>query len=594
MSKDKKQDKGIQGNVFDLNIIKRLFQYLKPYKFRFVALVVITCLSSLLVIALPYLTGYSINQVILKKDYEELKLVFYVLLAVLAAQALLQFFSTYLAAWLGQSLIKDIRDRLYKHVLNLKLTYFDRTPIGQLVTRNVSDIETISEVFTQGLAALIAESLQVVVILVFMLALNWKLALISLAVFPLLIFSTYVFKEKMKDAFFEVRQAVSKLNTFVQEHVTGMGIVQAFNAEKREYEKFKTINQEHRKANVRTVKYFSIYFPIAEVISSIGMGLLVWFGGKGVVQGWANPGDLVAYIMFIQMFFRPIRMIADRFNTLQSGIVSMDRVFKLLDHDFAIPDHGNLEKESLQGKVVFRDVWFAYKDEDWVLKGIDFDVKEGQTVAFVGETGAGKSSIINLLTRLYEINKGEIIIDDKDIKEYKLTSFRQHIGVVLQDVFLFSDTIRGNVTLGKKSITDDAIWAAAEEMGITQFLKGLPNQLDFEVKERGGNLSVGQRQLISFLRAMVYDPDILILDEATSSIDTETEELIQRATDKLMEGRTSVVIAHRLSTIQKAEQIIVLDKGEVMEAGSHDELRAQKGMYYELLEKQHKNVLATR
>ena len=324
------------------------------------------------------------------------------------------------------------------------------------------------------------------------------------------------------------------------------------------------------------------------------MGLLVWFGGKGVVQGWANPGDLVAYIMFIQMFFRPIRMIADRFNTLQSGIVSMDRVFKLLDHDFAIPDHGNLEKESLQGKVVFRDVWFAYKDEDWVLKGIDFDVKEGQTVAFVGETGAGKSSIINLLTRLYEINKGEIIIDDKDIKEYKLTSFRQHIGVVLQDVFLFSDTIRGNVTLGKKSITDDAIWAAAEEMGITQFLKGLPNQLDFEVKERGGNLSVGQRQLISFLRAMVYDPDILILDEATSSIDTETEELIQRATDKLMEGRTSVVIAHRLSTIQKAEQIIVLDKGEVMEAGSHDELRAQKGMYYELLEKQHKNVLATR
>jgi ATP-binding cassette subfamily B protein len=422
---------------------------------------------------------------------------------------------------------------------------------------------------------------------------DWALTLVSLALFPLLILATYVFKEKIKFAFNEVRTAVSNLNTFVQEHITGMNIVQIFNSEKIEFEKFKEINKEHRRANIRSVMYYAVYFPVAEVIQAAGIGLIVWYGGGELVQGSIKFGTLIAFIMFNNMFFRPIRMIADRFNTLQMGIVSTNRILDLLDSEEHISDSGTHKPDDIKGNVTFDHVWFAYNDEDWVLKDINFKVNKGETIALVGATGAGKSSIINLLSRFYEINKGSISVDGATISEYDLTNLRRHISVVLQDVFLFSGSIQDNITLKNPAISKEKVKEAAQLVGALPFIERLPGGFDYNVMERGATLSVGQRQLISFVRAMVYEPKIIVLDEATSSVDTETEGLIQKAIQKLMQGRTSIVIAHRLSTIQNAHKILVLDKGQIVEEGTHETLLSKNGFYAHLHQMQYKEVAQT-
>jgi ATP-binding cassette subfamily B multidrug efflux pump len=591
MKAKKDEPKVVSGNIIDFQVLKRLSTYISPYKGRFYFLVFLTIGAAFLAPIRPIIVSDTIDNYISVGDYEGLVRMIIILVVLLFAQAIFQYLHTYFSGWIGQTIIHDLRTKLYKHLLNLQLRFYDRTPIGRLVTRNVSDIETLAEVFSQGLAALIGDVLQLAVILAAMFWVDWKLTLISLSTFPLLILATYVFKEKIKASFNAVRNAVANLNSFVQERITGMSIVQIFNSEKREYKKFKAINEEHRKANIRSVLYYSVYFPVAEIIQELGIGLVVWYGAKGIINDRVEFGDLVAFIMFIQMFFRPIRLIADRFNTLQMGIVSSSRIFKLLDRKDQIPDDGTYSPEKVEGQVAFKNVWFAYDDEDYVLKDISFKVEKGHSLAIVGATGAGKSSIINLLNRFYDINKGEICVDGHDIKSFDLQSLRENIGVVSQDVFLFSDTIENNITLGNHEISRQKIWEAADLVGARKFIEKLPGGLDYNVMERGATLSVGQRQMISFIRAMVYDPSIIVLDEATSSVDTETEELIQSAIEKLMKGRTSVVIAHRLSTIQNAGTIMVLDKGEIKEMGRHEELLAKNGFYTQLYQMQYKEVV---
>ena len=585
------QKEQVSGKIIDFKVLKRLYQYIKPYSLQFYALIFLTLALGVLTPIRPILVARAIDNHIAISDYRGLLNITIILIILLTASGIFQYLHTYLSGWLGQFIIKDIRLKLYEHLLKMQLKFFDKTPIGRLVTRNVSDIETLSEVFSMGLAALIADVLQLFFILIFMFAIDWKLTLVSLSTFPLLVISTYIFKEKIKQAFNEVRTAVSNLNSFVQEHITGMSIVQIFNSEDREYEKFKEINKEHRRANIKSVLYYSIYYPVSEVIQALGIGLIVWFGAKGLVQSNTSFGDLTAFIMFIQMFFRPIRQIADRYNTLQMGIVSSSRIFDLLDNNEQIPNDGTYSPPRLKGKVEFKDVWFAYNHEEYVLKDISFKVNEGDTIALVGATGAGKSSIINLLNRFYDINKGEISIDGISVRDYELQSLRNNIGVVLQDVFLFSDTIEANINLGNFEISRSKIFEAAELVGAKTFIDRLPGKLEYNVMERGATLSVGQRQLISFIRAMVHDPKILVLDEATSSVDSETEEMIQNAIKKMMTGRTSIVIAHRLSTIQNAKKILVLDQGRIVEGGSHSELLAKNGYYTQLYNMQYKEMV---
>ncbi|HCX20372.1 MAG TPA: antibiotic ABC transporter ATP-binding protein [Cytophagales bacterium] len=538
----------------------------------------------------PKLIQTAIDDHVAFNDYPGLVKIIIVLIVLLVLQAIVQYYHTFMSNWLGQFIIKDIRIKLFKHIQALRLKFFDNTPIGRLVTRNVSDIETLSEVFSTGVAGILADILQLMVILGFMFYESWELALVSLSLLPVLLFATYIFKEKVKVSFNEVRTAVSNLNSYVQEHITGMNIVQIFNAEKREYEKFKEINREHRQANIKAVFYYATYFPVAEIIQAAGIGLVIWYGAGGVIKEELTLGVLIAFIMYIQMFFRPIRMIADRFNTLQMGIVASNRILDLMDSEEHIPDNGNYTPEQINGDVKFENVWFAYNDEDWVLKDINFEVEQGQSLALVGATGAEKSSVINLLTRCYDINKGLIAVDGKSVKEYDLSNLRTHVAVVLQDVFLFSDTIYNNITLRNPDISREKVMEAAELVGAKTFIEKLPGGFDYNVMERGSTLSVGQRQLISFVRAMVYDPKIIVLDEATSSVDTETEELIQEAIQKLMKGRTSIVIAHRLSTIQNADKILVLDKGEIVEEGKHDSLLELDGYYAQLHKMQYKEV----
>lgn len=555
---------------------------MKPYRFNFYLLLFLTILSASLGPLKPVLIKYTIDNHIQTGDYPGLVFMVGLLVAVLFFHAIVQYFHTYLAGWVGQHVIRDIRIKLYKHLLRFRLKFFDRTPIGTLVTRNVSDVETLSNVFSEGLASIVADLLQLVIILGVMFWINWKLTLFSLSMLPLLLISTYIFKEKIKSSFNEVRNAVASLNAFVQEHISGMFIVQIFNSEEREYEKFKNINEEHKHANLKSVLYYSVYMPVAELMSAIGTGLLVWYGAREMLRDEVSIGDLIAFIMFIAMFFRPIRMIADRFNTLQMGIVSSDRIFRLLDNKEDIAAGGSYKPSDFKGTVKFENVWFAYSDEDYVLKNISFEVKAGEKVALVGATGAGKSSIVNLLNRFYDINKGSILVDGVDIREYNVEFLRARIGVVFQDVFLFSDTIANNISLYDPEISKEKMWEAARLVNAERFIERLPGGFDYNVKERGATLSVGQRQLISFIRALVYDPKIIVLDEATSSIDTETEELIQKAIEKMMQGRTSLVIAHRLSTIKNADKILVIDKGEIRETGTHEELLKQNGIYAQL------------
>lgn len=572
-------------------MLKRLLAFVKPFKWFFLFLIVLTFLLAVLGPLRPYLVGITIDKHVAVGDYRGLFIMVGIISGLLVLQSIVQYAHTYASDWLGQHVIRDIRIKLYRHLLSLRLQFFDRTPIGRLVTRNVSDIETLADVFSQGLAAMLGDLLQLIVILAIMFYTDWRMTLISLSTLPLLIISTYIFKEKIKSAFNEVRNAVAHLNSFVQEHITGMSIVQIFNSEDREFKKFKKINNEHRKANLRSVMYYSVYYPVAEVIQAIGIGLLVWYGAKGVVGEFTTIGILIAFIMYIQMFFRPIRMIADRFNTLQLGIVSTSRIIKLLDSREHIADTGEIIPEHFRGEVEFRNVWFAYEQENYVLKDISFLAHHGESVALVGATGAGKSSVINLLSRFYEINKGTIAIDGIDIRQFDLHALRRNIGVVLQDVFLFSGSIRENITLGQEDITEEQILHAAELVGALNFINRLPGGLDYDVMERGATLSVGQRQLISFIRAMVYNPQIIVLDEATSSVDTETETMIQKAIEKVLKGRTSIVIAHRLSTIQKADKILVLDKGVIKESGTHEELLSRNGYYTYLYNVQYKELV---
>lgn len=584
----------VTGKVVDWNVLKRLLQFIKPYKLQFGLLIFLTLFTAVIVPIRPYIIQLTLDNEVANGDYEGLMNMIYMLFGLLVLQAIIQYLHTYLSGWVGQYIIKDIRVKLYEHLINLKLSFFDKTPIGRLVTRVISDIETLSEVFSQGLAAIVGDLLQLVFIIGFMLYADWKLALISLITFPIMLFATYIFKEKIKVSFNQVRNAVSNLNTFVQEHVTGMSIVQIFNSEKSELKKFKAINNEHKKANIRSVLYYSIYFPVAEIISATGIGLLIWYGAKSALHEditGVSIGMLIAFIMYIQLFFRPVRQIADRFNTLQLGIVSTSRILNLLDNKDFVADEGSAAPEEFNGKVEFKNVWFAYEEENYVLKDVSINVEPGQTIAIVGATGAGKSSIINLLSKLYEINKGQILLDGRELSDYKLAYLRKRIGVVLQDVFLFSDSIINNITLGNKELTEEKILEAAELVGAKKFIDKLPGGLNYNVLERGMGLSVGQRQLISFVRAMVYNPSILVLDEATSSIDSETEEMIQHAISRMMQNRTSIVIAHRLSTIQNADKIIVLDKGEIKEVGTHENLIAKNGYYAQLHSMQYKAVV---
>ncbi len=579
------------GQIFDLPTLKRLYTFVRPYQKQFYLLIAIIMINAVLAPLTPLLIKYTIDKPIAEGNYNQLALMLVVMVVVLIVQGFVQFWNTYMAGWLGQYIIRDIRVQLYEKIIGLRLKFFDNTPIGRLVTRTISDVETLSNVFSDGMAAIAGDILQLVLIIGVMFYTDWKLSIISLSMIPLMLFCTYVFKEKIKDAFNEVRAAVSNLNSFVQEHITGMSIVQIFSSEDIEYKKFEEINKVHRDANIRSILYYSIYFPVADVISAAGTGLVVWYGSKQILNAEVTFGTVTAFVMFINLFFRPIRQLADRFNTLQMGIVSTDRILTLLDSDEFTSNDGTYVPDKIRGEVEFKDVWFAYNDEDYVLKNINFKVNEGETIAFVGATGAGKSSIINLLSRFYDINKGKIFIDGMEVHEYELTALRRNIGVVLQDVFLFSDTIENNIRLGDDTITHDKIVEAAKLVGVHDFIERLPGGYTYNVMERGATLSVGQRQLISFVRAMVHNPKIIVLDEATSSVDSETEELIQKAIEKLMKGRTAIVIAHRLSTIQEANKIIVVDKGEIMEEGNHEQLLEKEGFYANLYRMQYKEVL---
>ncbi|MBX7124709.1 MAG: ABC transporter ATP-binding protein/permease [Cyclobacteriaceae bacterium] len=582
------------GNILDWKVLRRIFTFVRPYRGRFYLIIVLTLLIGVMSAVRPALIRYTLDNDVAAGDYKGMVAMLGLVLGLITLQAIGEYVHTYLSGRIGQYVIHDMRMKLYEFILHLQLKFFDKTPIGRLVTRMISDVETLADVFSEGLAALAADLLQIIFILGFMFYLDWRLSLISLSTIPFMLLATYIFKEKIKVAFNDVRNAVANLNTFVQEHITGMNIVQIFGSEQREFEKFKVINKEHRDANLRSVLYYSIYFPVAEIISAAGIGLLIWYGARAVLNAEVTGitvGTLTAFIMYIYMFFRPIRMIADRYNTLQMGIVSSSRIMNLLDEKQYLMQDGTHSPVHIQGNVEFDQVSFAYADENYVLKDIRLSVQSGQTVALVGATGAGKSSVINLLSRFYDIQHGVIRLDGIDIREYDLRTLRRNIGVVLQDVFLFSDTIRNNITLNNPEVTDEMIWHAAELVGARSFIERLPGDLDYNVMERGSTLSVGQRQLLSFIRAMVYDPRILVLDEATSSVDTETEEMIQLAIGKMMANRTSIVIAHRLSTIQKADRIIVLDKGEIKETGRHDELLERNGWYAQLHRMQYREAV---
>ena len=583
-------NKNISGNLFDLKILNGLFIFCKPYMGVFYVLIFLTLSLSILQPIRPYITQIIIDDYVSFNDLDGLKNMIFLLFGLLIINAIVMYFHTYLSGWLGQNIIKDIRIKLFSHLQNFKLQFFDKTPIGRIVTRNVSDIETIADIFGQGIAAIIGDILQLFGIVVLMFYINWKLTLISLATLPFLFLTTYIFKEKVKLSFNNVRNAVANLNSYVQEHIIGMNIVQIFGNEEKEYERFKDINETHLKANLKAVLYYSIYFPVMELFTSIGLGLLIWYGSNQLFSEEVTLGVLVAFIMYLQLFFRPIRSIADRFNTLQMGVVSSKRIFDLLDRNEEIDSNEKLKDIQLNGDVEFKDVWFAYNDEEYVLKNISFKINSGESVGFVGSTGSGKTSIINLINRFYDFQKGTILVDGNDIKDYNLSSLRSNLGMVSQDVFLFSDSIYNNITLFNDSIKEDEVWNAIKKVGAEKFINKLPNGLQFDVKERGISLSVGQRQLISCIRIMLYDPKIILLDEATSSIDSESETMIQKAISEILKNRTSIVVAHRLSTIKEVDKIVVIDSGEIKEIGNHKDLIQSNGFYKKLYEMQYKNI----
>lgn len=583
------------GNAFDVKIFSRLMNFAKRYKLYFFIASFSSILLALFSVLTPYILIDTVDIYMLNRDTVGLLRYTLLMLAVLLVEVLLQFSFIYFANWVGQHIIRDIRAKVFRHILKFKMSYFDTNSVGRLVTRVVSDIETIAAFFSQGVFTIVSDILKMFVVTVVMLLLNWKLALITLAILPILIYATKIFQKAIKATFQEVRNQVANLNGFVQERVTGMKIVQLFNREKIEYENFKEINNKHKKAHIKTIWYFSIFFPIAEILSSIGIGLIVWFGAREVLQeNGTTVGMIMGFITFAQMLFRPLRQIADKFNQLQMGIVSGERVFKVLDTQSSITNDGTVNAKKLQGIISFDNVRFSYIKEEEVLKGISFKVDAGQTVAIVGATGAGKSTIINLINRFYEIDSGQISVDELSIDQYQIESLRLQVAVVLQDVFLFSDSILNNITLKNPSISLDDVIKAAKQIGIHDFIMTLPDNYYYNVKERGAMLSSGQRQLIAFLRAYVSKPSILILDEATSSVDSYAEQMIQYATDTITKDRTSIVIAHRLATIKKADKIIVMDNGIIVESGTHQELLDKdNGFYKNLYDRQFSNQVAS-
>ena len=571
------------------NSLKKVLHYAKPYKKRFNWVIVWAILLSIFAAARPYLLKQTVDEYIKPEDKHGLLVYVVIMAVVLLLEVLAQFYFTYWANWLGQDIIRDLRDKLFKHITSFKMKYFDMEPVGKLVTRSVSDIESIASIFSQGLFMIVSDVLKMIVILAIMFFMNWKLSLIVLAAMPVLIFATDIFQKKMKVAFNDVRNEVANLNTFVQERLTGMKIVQLFNRENIELEKFKEINQKHNVAWLKNILYNSIFFPIADIVSSLTLGAIVYSAGISIISGanHSSIGDLFAYTMLINMLFNPLRQIADKFNVMQMGIVAADRVFEILDTEENVQDKGTVVASHFKGTIELKDVRFSYIKNEEVLKGINLKVNPGETIAIVGSTGAGKSTIINLLNRFYEINSGTITIDNRNINDYKLESLRKQIAIVLQDVFLFSDSIYNNITLHNQNITREEVIVAAKKIGVHDFIMSLPEGYDYNVKERGVMLSSGQRQLIAFLRAYVSNPSILILDEATSSIDTHSEELIQKATETITKNRTSIVIAHRLATIVNASKIIVMDKGQILEQGTHQELLAYpEGFYRKLYDSQ--------
>ncbi|HMK05557.1 MAG TPA: ABC transporter ATP-binding protein, partial [Ferruginibacter sp.] len=583
----------VKRKFFHFSLLQRVFYFAAPYKNKFYGSLVLAVLLAVIAPVRPFLIQLTINDGI-KGDVGSHFLStpggFIVEITIIQIILLLletggRFLFTFLTASLGQSVVKDLRVETYDKILHLNLSQYDKTPIGTLTTRTVNDIESINDIFSDGLIPIIADLLSIFSILTYMFFVDWKLTLVCLAPFPFLIVATYFFKESVNKSFIRVRNAVANLNAFVQEHITGMAVIQAFAAEKREFKKFNNINKEHRNANIKAIFAYSVFFPVVELVMALSIGLLVWWAAKDVVQPEQAEkigGVITAFILCLNLLFRPLRVIADKFNVLQMGMIASERVFKVLDNDDTTINEGNAKAGQMKGKVEFDKVWFAYTDKQYVLKDISFTINAGETLAIVGHTGSGKTSIISLLNRLYQIEKGAIKIDDRHIEDYKLEALRSRIAVVLQDVFLFSGSVIDNVTLRNRDITKEEVIKAAKLIGIHDFIMRLPGDYDYHVMERGATLSLGQRQLLSFARALLYDPAILILDEATSSVDTESESLIQYAIDKLIANRTSIVIAHRLSTIRKANKIIVLDKAEIKETGTHDELLAKKGFYYQL------------
>jgi len=588
----------ITGDTFNVGLLKRVFEYVKPYRNIFIWSVVLTVSLAAITPVRPWLIGYTLDHFILEGNYMGLVEMTILMIILLVIQSIIQYSQTLLTNTIGQSAIRDLRINVFNHISRLRLKYFDQTPIGQLITRTVSDLETIADIFSEGLIAMIGDLLQVIVIICVMFYIDWELTLVVLLPIPFLMVATRIFQKSIKVAFQEIRTEVANLNTYLQEHISGISIIQYFAREEQEYQKFKKINSRYRNANIRSNWYYSIFFPVVELISALSLGLLIWYGSRSILAKPLDvqPGTITSFILFINMLFRPIRELADKFNTLQMGMVGAERVFKVLDTQETTLNNGTLAPSQMQGAISFDKVWFSYTqdgdvaDDQYVLKDISFEVKAGQTVALVGATGAGKSSTVNILSRFYETQSGSIKIDGVDIKAYELNYLRSRIATVLQDVFLFSDTIFNNITLNNPAITYDEVVEAAKKVGAHDFIERLPGGYHYNVMERGATLSSGQAQLISFIRALVYQPVILVLDEATSSVDTETEMLIQKAIEQLMQGRTSIVIAHRLSTIQKADLIVVLDKGEIKEKGTHQALLKMNGYYKRLYDLQFSSV----
>lgn len=572
----------MEKRVFDVSLLKRVFTFAAPYRRYLYLSMFLTVLLALISPVRPYLIQLTVDKYISSEWIRMLMIITIIQVLLLLAETGMRFFFSYMTNWLGQSVIKDLRVAVYRRVVSLNLSYFDRTPIGTLTTRTINDIEAINDIFSEGIISIVADVLMILAILGVMFAEDWRLTLISLSPFPVLILATYWFKESVNKSFHRVRNAVAALNAFIQEHLTGMLVVQAFSAENREFGKFRNINKDHRKANIDAIFAYSVFFPIVEIILAISLGLMVWWGSNKVLNYEVTQGVMIAFIMYLNMLFRPLRILADKFNTLQMGMVASERVFKVLDSEDAIADHGTHMAEGMKGEIAFEHVSFGYVPDRYVLHDISFHAKPGQTIALVGHTGSGKTTIISILNRLYEIQKGRITIDGVPLQDYRLSELRSRIGVVLQDVFLFAGSVYENITLRNPAITREQVEHAAKLIGMHEFIMQLPGGYGYQVMERGSTLSLGQRQLISFIRALLYNPAVLILDEATSSVDTESEMLIQHAIDKLIAGRTAIVIAHRLSTISKADQIIVLDKGEIREIGTHDELLRLEGYYHKL------------